>query len=360
MDQQTLIMGELMSVRKKLEQENQQLRDELQDAHLMIDILQAKLRHQVVRAGSSLHAKDSWLGGGPTGITKLKRLEKAVQFNLKNRKSLSRKQAFTNPTGPGRKTFERSLGSKFTSNTFQASHGKPHESVLIPANVKTVASARHEPACGVDSSLTWSEEATVKRTISPQADRHCQPKKQLLSPQANATPAETSSSVPFNFQEEQQAPSHSQQEQQPRQQKKSVTINETPVTLAAPVQMPSASIGGSRSSSILRKSSTSAFAPVAKGNVGTATHGSSDNPRTGSNQTLVSMHVETPEMNTANRHQHQNVKSVVERNPVHDREQIPFSIIDQLARTVIKEYSYDHSSDSTSSGDNFFVDEENE
>ena len=45
-DQQSLIFGELQTARNKLQEENQQLRDKLQDAEMLIRLLQLKLKEQ--------------------------------------------------------------------------------------------------------------------------------------------------------------------------------------------------------------------------------------------------------------------------------------------------------------------------
>jgi len=123
-DQQTLILNELATAKKKLEEENQVLRDELQDAEIVIRILKNKLHQQQQRNkhcsdgagggwfsagynnGSSKHIgtldyrkKDGsrlllFGGGGGGGVGT-------------SRKKTARKFAFRNPSAPGRKKFER-------------------------------------------------------------------------------------------------------------------------------------------------------------------------------------------------------------------------------------------------------------
>lgn len=95
--QQSLIFGELMSTRKKLEEENQQLRQELDDAQIMIRLLRLKLSAQ--KKGGSLTSEDTtakassrFFGGSNSDIPK-------------ERKSRSRKDSFKNHLAPGRKTF---------------------------------------------------------------------------------------------------------------------------------------------------------------------------------------------------------------------------------------------------------------
>jgi hypothetical protein len=114
-DQQSMILLEMSTARTKLEEDNQRLRDELEDAHMMIRLLQVKLEHQqkstikVKAVGSG----DSTVKGGlPGGYWKA--LDKAADtgggtkkgifFNRKSHQ-LTKKEAFTNPAGPGRKTF---------------------------------------------------------------------------------------------------------------------------------------------------------------------------------------------------------------------------------------------------------------
>jgi hypothetical protein len=123
-DQQSMILLEMSTARTKLEEDNQRLRDELEDARMMIRLLQVKLEHQqkstikVKAVGSG----DSTVKGGlPGGYWKA--LDKAADtgggakkgifFNRKSHQ-LTKKEAFTNPAGPGRKTF---LSKNIKTNT---------------------------------------------------------------------------------------------------------------------------------------------------------------------------------------------------------------------------------------------------
>lgn len=105
-DQQSLILGELVSSKKKLEEENQRLRDELQDAQLVIHLLKLKLEDDKVRCSSTVSSQRS-AGAATEKIPSvyIQQLEKAQQRKAKKR-LVSRKEAFRNPAAPGSKTFQ--------------------------------------------------------------------------------------------------------------------------------------------------------------------------------------------------------------------------------------------------------------
>jgi hypothetical protein len=124
-DQQSLILSELSTARTKLEEDNQRIRDELEDARMMIRLLQMKLEYQqkstikVKAVGSS----DSTVKGGlPGGYWKAMdwaaktggSTRKGLFFNRKKHQP-TKKEAFNNPTAPGRKTFRsKSTNTKET------------------------------------------------------------------------------------------------------------------------------------------------------------------------------------------------------------------------------------------------------
>lgn len=135
-DQQSMILLEMSTARTKLEEDNQRLRDELEDARMMIRLLQVKLEHQqkstikVKAVGSG----DSTVKGGlPGGYWKAMdraadtggSARKGLFFNRKNRLT-TKKEAFTNPAGPGRKTFL----SKKTSTGIGSSSSKSRKDAI--------------------------------------------------------------------------------------------------------------------------------------------------------------------------------------------------------------------------------------
>jgi len=112
--QQDLILRDLNASRQKLAEENQQLRDELVEAKMIIRLLKMKLderEDQNVKT-SPANSKNSTVKlGAPLSYSKAVEKTKKKRFIFKQ-KSLSRKEAFLNPTPPGAKTFalrQRSL-----------------------------------------------------------------------------------------------------------------------------------------------------------------------------------------------------------------------------------------------------------
>jgi hypothetical protein len=114
-DQQSLILSEMTTARRKLDEDNQRLRDELEDARMMIRWLKVKLEHQQKSSikVKAVGAGDSTVKGGlPGGYWKA--LDRAVKpgitrrglFFGKNKHQPTKKEAFSNPSRPGRKTFD--------------------------------------------------------------------------------------------------------------------------------------------------------------------------------------------------------------------------------------------------------------
>ena len=114
-DQQSLILDELIGSRKKMEQENQLLRERLEDAHMMIRLLKIKveqLEKSKKLKGGSVTSGDTTVKGGQPG-----RYWKALDLSIEKieehpkRKSflpkLSRKpnSSFANPMNDGGKKF---------------------------------------------------------------------------------------------------------------------------------------------------------------------------------------------------------------------------------------------------------------
>lgn len=130
-DQQSLILSEMSTARKKLSEDNQRLRDDLDDARMVIRLLQVKLRHAESEKNSTIKVKavrssDSTVKGGvPAGYHKA--LDKAVSKNMpsmrKNRffsrnrsNQPTRKEAFKNPSKPGGKTFGTSKTTRINGS----------------------------------------------------------------------------------------------------------------------------------------------------------------------------------------------------------------------------------------------------
>jgi hypothetical protein len=124
MDQRSMILLEMSTARTKLEEDNQRLRDELEDARMMIRFLQVKLEHQqksTIKVKAVASGDSTVKGGLPGGYWKA--LDRAADTGGGTRKGLffnrkshqpTQREAFTNPAGPGRKTF---LSKNMKTNT---------------------------------------------------------------------------------------------------------------------------------------------------------------------------------------------------------------------------------------------------
>jgi hypothetical protein len=106
--QQSLILNEMSASRKKLEEENQKLREDLEEARHCIQILKLKLHEsKMTVTTSSVNSKDSTVKGGLPS-----RHWHALDATTQHKKSATifgrwaaQKNAFRNPTQPGKKTF---------------------------------------------------------------------------------------------------------------------------------------------------------------------------------------------------------------------------------------------------------------
>jgi hypothetical protein len=146
-DQQSLILGEMMTARNKLQEENQTLRDRLQDAEMMIRLLQIKLTEHNIRFDITKE----------TGIPINK---KPVLTNKANRKTTERpksmavkKNAFRNQVAPGKKTFE----PKVNTITISGPLSKFNVSSL-PQSPKSRSKMLHAMSCSPDSRQAEPEE----------------------------------------------------------------------------------------------------------------------------------------------------------------------------------------------------------
>jgi hypothetical protein len=108
-DQQSLIITEMSAVRKKLEEENQLLRDELDDAHKMIELLKVKLRAAIVGSVRA-NPNKSWFGNmNAANVTSrdIKAFEKGTKQFFSGNK-VSKRNTFLNPAAPNQKKFQPS------------------------------------------------------------------------------------------------------------------------------------------------------------------------------------------------------------------------------------------------------------
>jgi hypothetical protein len=111
-DQQSIIFGEMIAARKNLEEENTRLRDELQDAQMMVHLLKLKMQEnkKYSEHHSAMGSQDSTveLSGHASAIPGryIKALEWAHKRRSKKRQTSRDKGAFKNPAAPGKKTFK--------------------------------------------------------------------------------------------------------------------------------------------------------------------------------------------------------------------------------------------------------------
>lgn len=147
-DQQALILTELSIARKKLEEDNQRLRDELADAYHKIGILKRKLKGQ--RGGK-------WWDKAKSG----------------ENSKLSKKDTFRNPITPGKRSFPTRLGAKtppsmivFPSEVHSNSatvrrnnrRGAPNVTSLIDKLASTVLQEYRTHSTAESSADEWYED----------------------------------------------------------------------------------------------------------------------------------------------------------------------------------------------------------
>jgi hypothetical protein len=154
-DQQSLILGEMMTARNKLQEENQMLRDKLQDAEMMVQLLQLKLSEN--GAGTDIPK----ISGRPTyELPNLKnKIGQVFDRKLNQKiaekgklKSISHKNAFRNQVAPGKKTFE----PKVSRNTISDSPCKI--AVVVSKSPKKRSTVQRDLSCSPDSRLAAPEE----------------------------------------------------------------------------------------------------------------------------------------------------------------------------------------------------------
>jgi hypothetical protein len=178
-DQQSLILGEMMTARNKLQEENQLLRDKLQDAEMLIQLLQHKLKEQAALhyqqlAGHKQNAKKGLLLHGKQHLALHQSLkgaavaaaslspQSAAAHAMRGAKLATGKNAFRNETAPGKRTFSiattettttasgySSATSSAASNSLKRDLFPSKGTVVLPTRAKACGSpdSRHaEPS----------------------------------------------------------------------------------------------------------------------------------------------------------------------------------------------------------------------
>lgn len=108
-DQQSLILGEMMNARSKLQEENQLLRDKLQDAEMMIRLLQMRLQESTgspTAKVKSRSSQESTLTSRRVGLTFDWNPKRKSSTNRKSNTTSRKKDTFKNEVVPGKKTFK--------------------------------------------------------------------------------------------------------------------------------------------------------------------------------------------------------------------------------------------------------------
>jgi hypothetical protein len=143
-DQQSLILGEMMTARTKLQEENQILRDKLQDSEMMVRILLLKLaEHDIkfdVTKAFGVPMDDRAVPDNSTCLPR-KALEKA-------KTKTTNRNAFRNQFAPGKKTFE--------SNAIKIS-----ATPGVPQSPTGRSDKVHTMSCSPDSRCAEPEEKRV-------------------------------------------------------------------------------------------------------------------------------------------------------------------------------------------------------
>lgn len=162
-DQQSIIWNEITAARRKLEEENQLLRDKLHEAQMANRLLRLKLKQQQAAWASSSSASSPAVSGGRGGIGNCHHNAINVERELKNiaREAgalskvfprQSRKDAFRNPAAPGKKRFQVSSVPKqeTSSNRFEVFTTAPPEFSFTKHVPTPSADARSQPTSGSD------------------------------------------------------------------------------------------------------------------------------------------------------------------------------------------------------------------
>lgn len=146
-DQQSLILGEMMTARNKLQQENQMLRDKLQDSEMMVRILQYKLSEHNIEFDLTKEC-GSMMDDFPV-LT-----HKANRKPMEKLKLNQNKNAFRNQVAPGKKTFE----SRAIKLSTAAGLITKFNVATVPQSPKSRSAVLHTLSCSPDSRFAEPEE----------------------------------------------------------------------------------------------------------------------------------------------------------------------------------------------------------
>ena len=174
-DQQSLILGEMMTARNKLQQENQMLRDKLQDSEMLVRLLQHKLTENKI--DFDLGKEYGIIVDDFPLLT-----HKANRKPMEKVKPNLNKNAFRNQVAPGKKTFE----SKSIRLSTAAGMLTKFNVATMPQSPKSRSAMLHTMSCSPDSRFAEPEETRPTATTNGSKSRPQQSNKSRRSSTVSA------------------------------------------------------------------------------------------------------------------------------------------------------------------------------
>jgi hypothetical protein len=141
MDQQSLILGDLINVRNRLEEDNSELREKLYEAELTIQLLTFKLSKakKAIKERAKASAFDARFNDDDQSSKYWNPIEKAAN-KWKKLKSRRKKDSFINTIVPGKKTFQVTPSSTMKSSIDDSNQiREPSDSEHCPSDVLSKA-----------------------------------------------------------------------------------------------------------------------------------------------------------------------------------------------------------------------------
>ena len=182
-DQQSLILAEMMCARNKLQEENQQLRDRLQDAEMLIQLLHLKLEETSgkQRSGTTASAPPS-----PTSPSNLPSAASMKMWRQKRKSQLpafKQRDAFKNTFARAMRTFEpKSRVNSSVVVAVEKTMTVSRPELIQGSTARTVSPERNDPVDPPDQDSAVLTPDSVKLTcptaafrdnkLSPNDDAH--------------------------------------------------------------------------------------------------------------------------------------------------------------------------------------------
>jgi len=185
-DQQSLILAEMMCARNKLQEENQQLRDRLQDAEMLIRLLHLKLEET---SGKQRSGPRSSAPSSPTSSSNIPSAGASMKTWRQKRKSqlpaVKQRDAFKNTFARAMRTFEPKSGvnSSIAVGVEKGPQTVSRPELIQGSTTRTVSPERNDPVDPPDhDSAVLKTTDSVKLTcpmaafrdnkLSPNHDAH--------------------------------------------------------------------------------------------------------------------------------------------------------------------------------------------